>query len=183
MGLKKYSEFSSGGDQEITTTDFGTKVPKKNIPKTNLAVMANALSKPKRRDNRDPHVSKKKPRFNLNGNVVKFLDNFKPSSAYSILESNNYSKDDLHFMIIEQADESLLILKYNEKHKLKLKEFVTNLVSYYRRNPQLDKLFSEIIVEGNDTFSIIKNVPKTELNGKKVLQILNDDLINLLKNM
>ena len=86
-------------------------------------------------------------------------------------------------MIIEQADESLLILKYNEKHKLKLKEFVTNLVSYYRRNPQLDKLFSEIIVEGNDTFSIIKNVPKTELNGKKVLQILNDDLINLLKNM
>jgi len=185
MGLKKYSDFAStGGGSSKTITSSVPEIPKEiPIKKANLAAMAQELSKPPRRDNRDPNVSRKKPRFKLNGKVAKFLDNYKPSDAYSLLESNNHSKDDLHFMIIEQTDKSLLVLKYNENHELKLKEFVDNLVSYYRRNPQLDKLFSEIVVEGNDVFSIIKNVPQIELNGKKVLQILNDDLMNLLKNV
>jgi hypothetical protein len=190
MGLKKYSDFSKddlkGGDSVSNNSVSSRRLSIQNLskPRKNLGDVIKSMNTPQKRDNRDPHVSKKsKLNLNFNGKVVKFLDNFKPSLAYSILESNNYSKDDIHFMIIEQTDESLLILKYNEKHDLKLKEFIDNLISYYRRNSSLNELFSSIEVEGNDTFSIIKNIPTGYLNGNTVIKTLNDDLMKLLKDI
>lgn len=174
MGLKKYSDF--------TTNDHSVDQPKS---KKSLVDVAKSIvkPKPKKRDNMDPHVSRKKPKLNFNGRVVKFPNNFKPSSAYSMLESNNISKDKLYFMIIEQSDNSLLVVKYNEQNDLKTKEFVQNLINYYKSNKQLYKLFDNIIVEGTDSFSLIKNIPDVDLDGKKLTQILNDDLMNLLKNI
>ena len=152
MGLKKYSDFAAtGSGSSKTTTNSVPETPKKEFTdkkKSNLAAMAQQLSKPPRRDNRDPNVSRKKPIFKLNGKVAKFLDNYKPSEAYSLLESNNHSKEDLHFMIIEQTDESLLVLKYNENHELKLNIFFLNPLPQEKSKhfpPSLHKFFQILL--------------------------------------
>ena len=37
-----------------------------------------------------------------------------------------------------------------------------------------------LIIDGNDKFSIIRNIPNVDVNGKKLISILTEDLIKLL---
>ena len=96
--------------------------------------------------------------FEFVGKVVKFPSRIKPSVSIVMLENNNVSKEKLHYIISKQTNDSLVLLKYNENAQIKLTEFVTTLITYYKRNQQLKSAFDKIVVEGNDSFSIIKNI-------------------------
>jgi hypothetical protein len=60
------------------------------------------------------------------------------------------------------------------KGKLSVEHFDENKNLIEQRN------VNNLVVDGNDKFSIIKNIPDVEIDGKKLLIILTEDLVKLL---
>ena len=178
--LKKFSDFTNekvGCNEKTEKTDKTTPVKK-----TVQSEKTPSLKEPKEPKITNPKiVEPKMENFEFVGKVVKFPSRIKPSVSIVMLENNNVSKEKLHYIISKQTNDSLVLLKYNENAQIKLTEFVTTLITYYKRNQQLKSAFDKIVVEGNDSFSIIKNIPNINLGDKSLIQVLNDDLIKLLK--
>ena len=59
--------------------------------------------------------------------------------------------------------------------------FVDNLKNYYAANESMKEYIDKLEIDGNSVFSIIKNIPDVEIDGKKLISILTEDLIKLLK--
>jgi len=177
--LKKFSDF--------TNEKIGCNVQKTDKTPVQTTVQKSQktpnLKEPKEPKLKDKKISEPKvmENFEFVGKVVKFPSRIRPSISIVMLENNNVSKDKLHYIISKQTNDSLVLLKYNEKTQIKLTEFVTTLITYYKRNQQLKSAFEKIVVEGNDSFSIIKNIPNINLGEKSLIQVLNDDLVKLLK--
>jgi hypothetical protein len=76
------------------------------------------------------------------------------------------------------------MVKYNYKKGVDLSQFVNDLKSYYiskyKSNQSMIRLIENIQVDGNDKYSLIKNVPMIELDGKKMISKITEDLIRLL---
>ncbi len=54
-------------------------------------------------------------------------------------------------------------------------------VSYHKKNEDLCEKINMLKIEGNDKFSIIKNIPDVEIKeGKKMITFLTEELIQLL---
>lgn len=115
------------------------------------------------------------------GKVAKFPKNTKAKNAYNFLENIKVSKKKLWYIIIEKDNNGLQVIKYNNKSGFDLNKFVSELKKYYMNDDNLNKYISELVIEGEDKFSIIKNIPDVEINGKKLINILTNDLIMLLK--
>jgi len=115
------------------------------------------------------------------GKTVKFPDNNKPSISYKILESNNVSKDKLHYIISKQPNNSLAIIKYNETADKNLIKFVNQLLEYYKRNDSLKSLMSKIILEGGNEWVVLKNIPDEQLENISLIDTIVHDLTKLLK--
>lgn len=113
--------------------------------------------------------------FVFNGKIVQFSSDIKPSESIKLLKNNNISEEKLHYLISKQTPDTLVVLKYNEKADKKLSEFMNTLIDYYKNNLKSD-IFDNIIVEGNESYSIIKNI-----NNDELLKSINTDIINLLK--
>ena len=173
MALKKYTDFAKSLDLVKQPKDL--KPLKENIRVKESIPVVKEISKTEIKTKDEKQL----PIFN--GKIVKFPDNFKPSTAYKILENKNFDKEKLHYIITEQGDSSLLLVKYNQDATINLKEFSQAVIDYYCKSDVLKEKFKNIIVEGNDKYSVIKCIPNIELNGKKAIKIINDDLIKLLK--
>jgi hypothetical protein len=76
------------------------------------------------------------------------------------------------------------MVKYNYKEGVDLGKFVNELKSYYVKkysnNENICKLVEKIEVGGNDKYSMVKNIPLVELDGKKMITRITEDLIKLL---
>jgi len=181
--LKKFTDFTN--ENQISKTDIQSTECKsacksacksvKKIAKSQEPV----IKKPKME--KVDKTEQKMEKFDFIGKIVKFSSNIKPSVSIVMLENNNVSKDKLHYIISTQTKDSLVVLKYNENADIKLTEFVNTLIDYYKKNEQLVKQFDQILIEGNDKFSIIKNIPNITLGDKKLIDILNENLVKLLK--
>jgi len=57
---------------------------------------------------------------------------------------------------------------------------VNTLIDFYKKNENLVKPFNNIVVEGTEHFSIIKNIPKVEIEGEKLISLITEDLLKLL---
>ena len=176
--LKKFTQFTnekSGIDKDTIVKPSAKSTEKEEkIPKVSEPKVTPKMEKPKK-------VEKVKENFEFFGKVVSFPSQVKPSVSIVLLENNNISKDKLHYIISRQTEDTLVVLKYNEKAEMKLTEFVNTLMNYYKKNEELKVPFSKIVVEGTDQFSIIKNIPNINFGDRKLIQVLNDDLIKLLK--
>lgn len=117
----------------------------------------------------------------LLGKVAKMPKNTKASSAYTFLERIKISKQKLWYILIEKQDNELQMIKYNNRKGVNLKVFVDNLKAYYSHNDMLKEHIEKLEVVGEDKFSIIKNIPDVEIDGKKLISILAEDLIKLLR--
>lgn len=134
-------------------------------------------------------MSSKKP-FNepktgdvsLYGKVARFPKNTKPSKAYNFLENIKVSKKKLWYILVEHQDDELQMIKYNNKLGFNLYEFVEMLKKHYEENELLKEHIEHLEIDGNDKFSIIRNIPKVEIGGKKLVNIIMADLIRLLKD-
>jgi hypothetical protein len=126
-------------------------------------------------------IEEKDDLIHLHGRVAKMPKNTKVINSLSYLEKIKISKQKLWYILIEKQDNELQMIKYNNKKGFNLKSFVENLKLYYSKDESLKEHIEKLEIVGEDKFSIIKNIPNVEVNGKKLITILTEDLIKLLK--
>jgi hypothetical protein len=129
----------------------------------------------------DEHTHEKVETF---GKVAKFPKNVKASKAYNFLENVKVSKKSIWYIMVEKQDNELQMVKYNYKEGVDLSKFVNGLKTYYiekyKSEPNIKKLVESITVDGNDKYSMVKNIPTITLDGKKLITKITEDLIKLL---
>ena len=109
-------------------------------------------------------------KVNLYGKVAKFPKNVKASKAYNFLENIKVSKKKLWYILIEKDENELQCIKYNNKMGVNLKLFVEQLKEYHKKDKNMSEHIQNLIIEGTDKFSIVKNIPDIEIKpGKKML--------------
>jgi hypothetical protein len=121
-------------------------------------------------------------KVNLYGKVAKMPRNIKAKSALNFLENIKVSKKKLWYILIEKDENELQCIKYNNKMGVDLTSFVEKLKDYHKKDPHISMYIEKLTIEGNDKFSIIKNIPDVEVTpGKKMITFLTENLIQLLK--
>jgi hypothetical protein len=121
-------------------------------------------------------------RVNFYGKVAKMPRNIKAKNAYNFLENIKVDKKKLWYILIEKDENELQCIKYNNKMGVDLTSFVKELAVYYKKDSFISGFIEKLIIEGNDKFSIIKNIPDVEVTpGKKMISFLTENLIQLLK--
>jgi hypothetical protein len=117
------------------------------------------------------------------GKVAKFPKNVKASKAYNFLENVKVSKKSIWYLMIEK-DNELQMVKYNFKEGVDLNKFVNDLKTYYlakhKNNKMICEAINKIAVDGNDKYSMIRNIPLVEVDGRKMISKITEDLIRLL---
>lgn len=126
-------------------------------------------------------IEEKDDSIHFYGKLAKMPRDSKASSSYNFLEKIKISKQKLWYILIEKQDNELQMIKYNNKMGVNLKLFVEELKQYYSTNDDIKNHIDNLQIDGNQTFSIIKNIPDIEIGGKKFITILAEDLIKLLK--
>jgi hypothetical protein len=120
-------------------------------------------------------------KVNFYGKVAKMPNNIKAQKAYNFLENIKASKKKLWYILIEKDENQLQCIKYNNKMGVNLKLFVEELKEYHKKNDEIFEHIEKLTIEGNDKFSIIKNIPDVEVKpGKKMIAFLTEELIQLL---
>ena len=118
------------------------------------------------------------------GKVAKLPKGVKAANGYNFLESIKISKSSIWYLMVERQDNELQMVKYNHKQGVDLNKFINGLKKYYSEkyvsNPQILEKINNIVVDGNDKFSMVKNIPTIELEGKKMISRITEDLIRLL---
>jgi hypothetical protein len=120
-------------------------------------------------------------KVNFYGKVAKMPRNIKAKNAYTFLENIKVSKKKLWYILIEKDENELQCIKYNNKMGVNLKEFVEQVKEYHKKDKELFEYISQLTIEGNDKFSIVRNIPDIEVKpGKKMITFLTEELIQLL---
>ena len=117
------------------------------------------------------------------GRVAKFPNGVKASKAFNFLENVKISKKSIWYIMVESQSDELQMVKYNHKEGVDLNKFVNELKSYYitkYNDPKVKKLIESIYVDGNDKYAMVKNIPLVEVEGKKLITKITEDLIKLL---
>jgi hypothetical protein len=118
------------------------------------------------------------------GRIAKFPKNVNASKAYNFLENVKVSKKSIWYIMIEKQDHELQMVKYNYKEGVDLGKFVNELKTYYTKKYAGDAKMCEMIesinVDGNDKYSMIKNIPLVKVDGRKMIAVITEDLIKLL---
>jgi len=193
MALKKFSNFVSDKgmsnkiEEKPVKLSSNIELPKEKEIKKVLPndKLEKVFKKP---EIKKPEIKKESSisileKVSFKGKIAKFPNNFLPSDSIKVLESNNISKNKLHYIITEQPNNCLLIVKYNEKTGIDLKEFINSLISVYKKNDDIKSLVEKIQVDGNNVFVMMKNIPIAQLKGKEFIKVINDDLTGLLNNL
>jgi len=175
--LKKFTEFTNESTDSNVSKPAVEKTDKK-IAK----VIPPKIKEPKKEEVKEPITSEPKMEtFEFIGKIVQFPKEVKPSISLVLLENNNISKDKLHYVISQQTEDTLVVFKYNETVDMKLTEFVNAIITHYKTNEKVKHIFEKISVEGSNQFSLIKNIPDLKIGEKKLIQVLNENLVKLLK--
>ena len=123
----------------------------------------------------------------LIGKIAKFPKNTKAKNAFSFLENIRIPKKKLWYFIIEKeviedekSFEELQIIKYNNKNGVDCKSFVESLTEHYKQDEEMYEYINNLIIDGSENFSVIRNIPNVDIDGKKLISIITEDLIKLL---
>jgi hypothetical protein len=181
--IKKFSEYKDGKDTKIVSEEVVTKP----LEQKSEEVVNDGSPKEKEH----AHVVNKKAEATKNGKVeffgkvAKFPKNVEPNKANSFLENIKVKKTKLWYLMVEkQTTEDgteLQMLKYNKHAGVNLSVFLEDLKKYYvGKYPDLKESFALMTVGGDDKFSTIKNIPNQEVEGRKMITILMNDLVKLL---
>lgn len=118
------------------------------------------------------------------GKIARFPKNVKASKAYNFLENVKVSKKSIWYIMVEKQDSELQMVKYNYKEGVDLGKFVNELKTYYiekhSKDAKVCKLIEAMEVDGNDKYSMIKNIPLVKVDGRKMISVITEDLIKLL---
>ena len=203
VGFKKFSELKSkSGIQEVDLS-LAPKTSSDIPMNPNLPQESNKVERPISRKNiipkdqtlevdtdsddfdNDIDLDDKKNESNVDftGKVAKFPKNVKASKAYNFLENVKVSKKSIWYIMVEK-DNELQMVKYNVKEGVDLNKFVSELKAYYvgkyKSNPKICESINKIQVDGNDKYSMIRNIPALKLDDRALITTITEDLIKLL---
>ena len=118
------------------------------------------------------------------GKLARLPKNTKASKGFNFLENVKISKSSIWYIMVEKQDNELQMIKYNHKKGVDLAKFVMDLKEYYaakyKTNARVLEMIQNIYVDGNDKYSRICNIPLVEVDGKKMISKMTEDLIKLL---
>lgn len=195
FSFKKFSDLGKGKENELESEDpasmparpfadtdmpQGPNVHKEKTKKEKF--MDTSHIKPKKVDSEDSKLESKDVTFF--GKIAKLPKGVKASKGYNFLENIKVSKSSIWYLLVEKQDNELQMVKYNHKKGVDLYKFVKELKTYYisknSSNSKICKLIENITIDGNDKYSWIKNIPMIEVEGKKLVTKITEDLIKLL---
>jgi len=202
VGFKKFSDIK--GSPKIEEVELNTqpdtdsdrpmlpntpeesKKIEKPMSRKNIQPKEQDTNLPSGEDNEFDSESDEEKNENVttHGKVAKFPKNVKASKAYNFLENVKVSKKSIWYIMVEKQDNELQMVKYNNKEGVDLNQFVTELKGYYLKKYSKDakvcKMIESINVDGNDKYSMVKNIPLVTIDGRKMISIITEDLIKLL---
>lgn len=206
VGFKKFSDIKgkskieevelSSDVKPMTDSDLpaNPNVPKdskkveKPASRKNLIPQDQSIDLQSDEDNMNDNIELKgdkthEGKVDFTGKVAKFPKNTKASKAYNFLENVKVSKKSIWYIMVEK-DNELQMVKYNYKEGVDLNKFVNELKSYYISknigNKSICEAISKMSVDGNDKYSMIRNIPLVDVGGKKMITKVTEDLIRLL---
>lgn len=199
--FKKFSDFNPKTNEvELSVNpDADSKLPgNPNLPNKSSKSQKNASTRYMRpladkqnydkEDNQDSieienETNESKVDVKMYGKVAKLPKGTKASKGFNFLENVKISKNSIWYLMVEK-DNDLQILKYNYKKGVDLSKFINELKTYYiskyKGNESVVGMINKIEIDGNDKYSWIKNIPLVEVDGKKVITKITEDLIKLL---
>jgi hypothetical protein len=200
VGFKKFSDIKSSPKIEevelsaqpdtdsdrpmLPNTPEESKKIEKPASRKNLQPKEQDINLPTGEDNEFDSEEESNEKVTTYGKVAKFPKNVKASKAYNFLENVKVSKKSIWYIMVEKQDNELQMVKYNNKEGVDLNQFVTELKGYYIKKYSKDtkvcKLIEAINVDGNDNYSMVKNIPLVTVDGRKMISIITEDLIKLL---
>jgi hypothetical protein len=190
--IKKFKKFSDMKSEIPEGSDLNARplvdsdIPANpNLPKETKKIEKRPLKKsvpePQPEQVEDLNEGQK---VKLYGKVAKFPKRTKASKAYNFLENVKISKNSIWYILIEKQDNELQMVKYNNKKGFDMDKFVLELKSFYlnkyKSNKEVSRMIESIEVSGAKEFSAIKNIPNVEIEGKKLISKITEDLIKLL---
>lgn len=199
VGFKKFSDLK--GKPKIEEVDPSIDIQpdsdtdrpmNPNLPKDSKKIEKPASRKniiPKDQDIELPSDEEKEEESNeskveMYGKVAKFPKGTKASKSYNFLENVKISKKSIWYIMVEKQDDELQMVKYNYKEGVNLSKFVNELKGYYikkySKDPKICQMVEKITVDGNDKYSMVKNIPLVNVDGRKMISIITEDLIKLL---
>ena len=118
------------------------------------------------------------------GKIAKLPKGTKASKGLNFMENVKIPKSSIWYIMVEKCANELQMVKFNLTEGVNLEKFVGELKNYYitkfSSNKKLVKLIESIEIDGSDKFSRIKSIPLIEIEGKKLISIITEDLIKLL---
>jgi hypothetical protein len=203
VGFKRFSELKSKpGVEEVDlslTPKTDSDIPMNpNLPEESnkierIASRKNLIPKDQNlevdtdADNFDNDIDlddeKNESNVDFTGKIAKFPKNVKASKAYNFLENVKVSKKSIWYIMVEK-DNELQMVKYNVKEGVDLNKFVSDLKTYYvnkyKSSPKVCESINKIHVDGNDKYSMIRNIPALKLDNRLLITTITEDLIKLL---
>ena len=129
-------------------------------------------------------VNSNEKKVQLIGKIAKLPKGTKAQKGLNFMENVKIPKSSIWYIMVEKQPNELQMLKYNLTKGVDLSKFTNELKMYYTKkfvkNNNLVKLIEKIEIDGNQTYSWIKNIPLVEIEGKKLISIITEDLIKLL---
>lgn len=200
VGFKKFSDIKSSPKVEevelngkpdtdadrpmLPNTPEESKKIEKPASRKNLQPKEQDVNLPSDEENEFASDEESNEKVKTYGKVAKFPKNVKASKAYNFLENVKVSKKSIWYIMVEKQDNELQMVKYNNKEGVDLNKFVTELKGYYikkyAKDAKVCKMIESINVDGNDKYSMVKNIPLVTVDGRKMISIITEDLIKLL---
>ena len=201
--IKRYGEFlnEEKSKREVaakTATD--TDIDKKPLVDKKPSVKTEVKTKPKKvRDGIEDatttekgDIDKKAKNFKkpesdctkdveFDGKVATCKNGTKLSETLKFLYDKNIDKNKLLYVMTEQSNNSIAMVKYNRDTKINITEFSKTLINFYMKNEKMSKVLSSIIVEGDNNTVIIKDIPDINIGDKTFKDIIKGDLLKLVK--
>jgi hypothetical protein len=194
--FKKFSDFKTESKKEkselkeLELSDNLDKLPmnpnlpnedsKVEVPKSTDELKPEKPEKPEKSEDIEENNEKVK----TFGKIAKFPKNVKASKAYNFMENVKISKKSIWYLMVEKDENELQMVKYNYNEGVDLSKFVNDLKTYYLNKYKGNKTICEAInklnVDGNDKYSMVKGITPVEVDGKKLITKITEDLIKLL---
>jgi Fe-S-cluster formation regulator IscX/YfhJ len=172
------------GHDQVPAEEFVTKP---NLPRESRKREVPADTKhlkPKQVKDTEDNNSTNESQVQFFGKLARLPKNTKASKGFNFLENVKISKSSIWYIMVEKHDNELQMIKYNHKKGVDLVKFVTDLKEYYASkystNDKVLEMIQNIFIDGNDKYSRICNIPLVEVDGKKMISKMTEDLIKLL---
>ena len=185
--FKKFSDFKNKESEikEVTPNDLVDNLTlNPNLPNTKSKEEVSIKGDDSLENETEDKKDVKESKVETIGKVAKFPKNTKASKAYNFLENVKISKKSIWYIMVEKMDNELQMVKYNYNEGVDLAKFVEELKTYYLKtfkgNKAICEAVNKLTVDGNDKYSMVKNISAIDINGKKLITKITEDLIKLL---